>query len=83
VTFATRQAYDAAMSNDSAVIAAVIEEVLAALTGAGVPDEGTIDDMIGSARIDGGCHTGVMPLSSPHSTLIWQRHWVHCTSSTA
>jgi hypothetical protein len=48
------------MRSDSTVIATGIDEVLAALSAAGVPDDGTIDDMIGSARMDGGCRYGAL-----------------------
>jgi hypothetical protein len=55
VTFSAIQTYYAAMCSEGIVIATGIEAVLAALSAAGMPDDGTIDDMIGSARLDGAC----------------------------
>jgi hypothetical protein len=62
MTFRAIEAYHAAMRSDSAVIGTGIEAVLAALSAAGVPDDGTIDDMIGCARMDGGCRYGALHL---------------------
>ena len=46
-----QRGYPAPMT--SRVIATGLREVLAALTAAGVPDNGAQDDVIGSARVDG------------------------------
>jgi hypothetical protein len=60
VTLSAIQTYYAAMPSDGTVIATGIEAILAALSAAGVPDDGTIDDMIGSARLDGGSRYGAL-----------------------